>query len=684
MPGFDFQSLFTDQPQRQPSGSPGAEPEWRIKPTSFAEDDADPRFPAFQQAWKQGAGLNDLFGPDPFKLQGTVAPSGGDNTRPDVAKVQTLLGKAGYVGIRDGGPNGYPSDMLDGAIRRFQQDKGLKVDGVLKPGGPTITALGGLLGGGEKQSQTTSWRYPMDEKPGGRDPWDIPGATPPYFPAPKPKPQPTGSTQDSDVEALIRIMNGGKTPSEPRPQPQPTPPRLPRPNDFPIDGDMKPDDWDRLRGHTINQDGIESNQGYAEMLVRDSDPSQTARMLKRTIDEYGDQGRGDVADLLGRFQKVDANKAEALRREIAKATGEMLPYRIAPLGEGFREPTEEDRIAAAPKVPFGSAQGADRWAAGNMAEVLLGRGDYADAITHFRGEIGQNRGADMPYLAAVHEIMGDKNPGLAAKFATQMRAAGLTETPDGPQPDGTFRITIRPPAEPEGAPVDVAGPGSGSAGTKDPLDPKYGDATTAPEWKKDTLNAQGDAWKSFNASIGKLSGVSDNERFVYGQIFAAEGGNAVDPNSGASSGVTKQTLEDARNAGAVPGLDKVKSPGDLTADQRAGIMRWYFDKTMEKAGGSAALDKIGDKLAAGALADSLYRHGSSGGTKLIQDAINRVNGNKDLKVDGGMGKDTFDAYSKLVSNPEARDKLLNTLADLRDTATQGKEKDRMDHYRPKK
>jgi hypothetical protein len=266
-----------------------------------------------------------------------------------------------------------------------------------------------------------------------------------------------------------------------------------------------------------------------------------------------------------------------------------------------------------------------------------------------------------------------------------MQKAGLTqEIPDGPQPDGSVRITIRPPAEPEGAPVDVEVPGSGSGGSKDPFDPKFGDGTKPPEWKKDTLGAQGDAWKNFNNAIGKLSGVSDNERFVYGQIFAAEGGNAVDPSSGASSGITKQTLEDARNAGAVPGLDKVKSPGDLNADQRAGIMRWYFDKTMEKAGGSAALDKIGDKLAAGALADSLYRHGSNGGTKLIQRAINQVNGNSDLKVDGGMGNDTLNAYNKLVTNPETRDKLLETLAELRNSATNGQERDRMDHYRPKK
>lgn len=98
MAPFSFQSLFTDPPQRRQVSGPGASGDWRIKPTSLLDDDADPRFPAFQQAWQQGADLGELFGPSPFELHGIVAPSGGDNTRPDVAKVQTLLGKVGYLG----------------------------------------------------------------------------------------------------------------------------------------------------------------------------------------------------------------------------------------------------------------------------------------------------------------------------------------------------------------------------------------------------------------------------------------------------------------------------------------------------------------------------------------------------------------------------------------------------------
>ena len=424
MPGFDFRSLFTEDPERQLVSGPGATSDWRIKPKSLLDEDADPRFPAFQQAWKQGAGLGDLFGPDPFKLQGTVAPSGGDNTRPDVAKVQTLLGRAGYLDLGQDGPSGYPNPNTDKATRDFQKDNGLQVDGVLKPNGPTIAKLGGLLGGGAEPASKPSnivegeWDW-MDKK---------------RMPDLRPAPQPVDKPANNGWDALIRILNRD------RPELKPTPPRLPPsiPNgsDSPEEGGItgtlpRPQQNDPYPGHTINQEGIDANQAYAEMLVRDTDPSQSARMLKPAIDDYGDQGRGDVADLLARFQKIDGGKAEDLRRELHKATGEMLPYRIAPLGEGFREPTEEEKIAAAPKSPFGSADGADRWAAANMAEALLGKGDYRDgAVEHFRGEIARDRSAAMPYLAAVHQAMGDKNPALAAKFATQMKAEGLTAAAD--------------------------------------------------------------------------------------------------------------------------------------------------------------------------------------------------------------------------------------------------------------
>lgn len=171
MPGFDFQSLFTENPERQLVSGPGATSEWRIKPRSLMDDDSDPRFPAFQQAWQQGAGLGDLFGQEPFKLQGTVAPSGGDNTRADVAKVQTLLGKTGHLDLGSDGPSGYANPNTDKAIRDFQKDNGLEVDGVLKPNGPTISKLGGLLGGSTPPQPNTISQGEWDQQRRETSPW---------------------------------------------------------------------------------------------------------------------------------------------------------------------------------------------------------------------------------------------------------------------------------------------------------------------------------------------------------------------------------------------------------------------------------------------------------------------------------------------------------------------------------
>lgn len=59
----------------------------------------------------------------------------------------------------------------------------------------------------------------------------------------------------------------------------------------------------------------------------------------------------------------------------------------------------------------------------------------------FQGEIARDRAASMPHLAAVHQEMTARNPDLADRFVTQMRAAGLTEEgqppsrEDGSSPD---------------------------------------------------------------------------------------------------------------------------------------------------------------------------------------------------------------------------------------------------------
>jgi peptidoglycan hydrolase-like protein with peptidoglycan-binding domain len=469
---FDTIRSFFDTPPKRATSPLGA----------GLSDQDEPAIPAFQKAWKEGATFDDLFGPQPFGLHGSIGRSGADNHRPDVAKVETFLGDAGYYKpLTKDGPSGWHSTNLDSAIRSFQKDNGLEVDGILKPNGPTIGKIGSLLGGGAAPAPAENVAAPgtqgwIDQDLGKKmgDILGTPIPKPPAPPAPpvddpnlpggdiweKPQSQPPTGGQD-DLEALIRIMNGGK-----KPEPTGTSPREPvkgvdyieingwNPYEPPIRVPLRgtgsaPDPRDPFPGHTISEDGAKEHDDWAKLLVKDSDPSQTARMLKVAIDEYGDQGRGDVADLLGRFHRIDPAKAKILHRVLKESSGEDLPFRVAPTGEGFRELTDEEKIARAPKNPFGSKEGADPWAAGNMADVLLGKGDYADAITHFRTD----QSATMPYLAAVHEQMRDKNPMAAMKFATQMQKAGLAMAADGegandPAPGPADEPAPQPP-EPE-------------------------------------------------------------------------------------------------------------------------------------------------------------------------------------------------------------------------------------------
>lgn len=142
-PAVEYRSLFNEEPEIVPvigSGPGGVQK--MVRQPSLVDDATDPRFPAFQQAWREGKPVDDLLGDEPFRLKARIAGNGGDNWRPDVAKVQVLLNKAGYHTIAsEEGPNGYHSRALDDDIRRFQRDNKLDVDGKLSPDGETIRTL---------------------------------------------------------------------------------------------------------------------------------------------------------------------------------------------------------------------------------------------------------------------------------------------------------------------------------------------------------------------------------------------------------------------------------------------------------------------------------------------------------------------------------------------------------------
>ncbi len=68
--------------------------------------------------------------------------------RTDNIKVQTILGNAGDLDLaKTDGPTGWGLYTLDDAIRSYQKRNDLKVDGSLRPGGPTITKMRDQFGG---------------------------------------------------------------------------------------------------------------------------------------------------------------------------------------------------------------------------------------------------------------------------------------------------------------------------------------------------------------------------------------------------------------------------------------------------------------------------------------------------------------------------------------------------------
>ncbi|MEX2642482.1 MAG: peptidoglycan-binding protein, partial [Acetobacterales bacterium] len=67
---------------------------------------------------------------------------GGENRREDVASVEALLARRGYLDTdATDGPTGYFGARALRAVERFQRDHGLHVDGRLDPDGPTLAVL---------------------------------------------------------------------------------------------------------------------------------------------------------------------------------------------------------------------------------------------------------------------------------------------------------------------------------------------------------------------------------------------------------------------------------------------------------------------------------------------------------------------------------------------------------------
>ncbi|MCW0236137.1 MAG: BPSL0067 family protein [Ferrovibrio sp.] len=108
------------------------------------EASPDPGWEAARNDWMSGAPLGRIFGDGLFDLQDGVGAEQA-NRRGDVFKLQALLHREGFLdSAATDGPTGFWGGRDHEALRNFQKENGLSVDGFAAPGGETIETIRGF------------------------------------------------------------------------------------------------------------------------------------------------------------------------------------------------------------------------------------------------------------------------------------------------------------------------------------------------------------------------------------------------------------------------------------------------------------------------------------------------------------------------------------------------------------
>lgn len=140
-----YQRLFDPPSQDDLEYLP--DPLGRLDMGSYAErpsDIPDPGWDAARGDWMDGAPLGQIFGDRLFDLQSGVG-AGQANRRGDVFKLQALLHREGMLdAAATEGPTGYWGGRDDYALRKFQKENGLAIDGYALPGGETMETIKGF------------------------------------------------------------------------------------------------------------------------------------------------------------------------------------------------------------------------------------------------------------------------------------------------------------------------------------------------------------------------------------------------------------------------------------------------------------------------------------------------------------------------------------------------------------
>jgi peptidoglycan hydrolase-like protein with peptidoglycan-binding domain len=134
---------------------PGARSGSRRRPDPFGRLLADP-----------GPDLDILDFNTPFRIRDSVGMEG-LNGRRDVAKVESLLGRAGTLDLaKTDGITGFFGARTDEAVKKFQKDRGLKGDDLITPNGPTLKTLIAQTGEYGPPKVLPTPRRPFNPTPG--------------------------------------------------------------------------------------------------------------------------------------------------------------------------------------------------------------------------------------------------------------------------------------------------------------------------------------------------------------------------------------------------------------------------------------------------------------------------------------------------------------------------------------
>lgn len=191
------------------------------------------------------------------------------------------------------------------------------------------------------------------------------------------------------------------------------------------------------------------------------------------------------------------------------------------------------------------------------------------------------------------------------------------------------------------------------------------------------------AWPDSQSAMHRQLPGQPVQHTTLSRIYAEEGGLVPDPHGTAVGGITAGTLKELQEKGLLSGLPENAKPRDLVPEQQVQVYRAFLDHNFRHNGGAKALEQLDPDLAHG-VADAMFMHGSSGGVTFVQRAIRRSGVDPDVKIDGGIGPQTFAALKKASSDPKLRDALQNEIVNLRLNAKdweQG-EIDRISRARP--